>query len=364
MTDVIKLTVGLGKETYPIIIGAQLNLSTWLKPYIAGQQVLLVSNETVYPLYGVLLKNSLSKYVTVDTCILPDGEVYKHWQSVSTIIDTLVNKTHRRNTTLIALGGGVIGDITGFAAAIYQRGVNFLQIPTTLLAQVDASVGGKTAINHPAVKNLIGAFHQPSAVFIDVNVLKTLPKRIFISGIAEVIKIALLCDSAFFYWIEEHAQPLTDEKYHVLIEAIKKSCTLKATIVEEDEKEQGTRRALLNLGHTFAHAVETVCGYDNWLHGEAVGIGIMLAAILSKEKGWLTSLDITRIKLLLEQIGLPTVLPKGVSALALLDAMRLDKKNKQDCIRFVLLKKIGEAVIVDDISFSTIHQFLLEQGAV
>ena len=320
-----KLNVELGERSYPIFIGAGLfGDSQYLRPFIKHKQVMIVSNETVAPLYEASIKAALQDFV-VDSVILPDGEAYKNWETLNLIFDALLESRHSRQTTIIALGGGVVGDMAGFAAASYQRGINFIQVPTTLLSQVDSSVGGKTAINHPLGKNMIGAFYQPKAVVIDTNSLQTLPPREVSAGLAEVIKYGLIRDEPFFVWLEEHIEALVALETAALSYAIERSCACKAEVVAADEREGGVR-ALLNLGHTFGHAIESHCGYGNWLHGEAVGAGIMLAARLSKLEGGLSDDQVLRIELLLERAGLPTRGPEAMKTEDYLDLMALDKK--------------------------------------
>lgn len=333
---------------YPIYITAQALAQTpLLRDHIVGNQVLIVTNETLAPLYLNALIAQLNDY-QLNTVILPDGEQYKdyaHWQ---TIIDTLANQQHHRDTTLIALGGGVIGDMTGFAAACYQRGVAFIQIPTSLLAQVDASIGGKTAINHACGKNLIGAFHQPQAVIIDTDLLNTLPEREYRSGIAEIIKAALIADADFFTWLETNIDSLLNKDSATLTTAIERSCLIKRDIVAADEKEHGVR-TLLNFGHTFGHAIEHCLGYGKWLHGEAVAMGMLMAATLSADLNWLSSHELTRIKELVAHILTPTQIPSEIKCDKLLAAMQGDKKVLKSQIRLVLIKGIGHGVITDQV---------------
>jgi len=340
------LNVDLGERSYPIMMGCRLrNSASSLAPYIKGEQVLVVSNETIAPLYlEKLLANIDAR--TLDTLVLPDGEEYKNTDTLNTIFDALLAQRHDRSTTLIALGGGVVGDITGFAAACYQRGVNFIQIPTTLLAQVDSSVGGKTAVNHPLGKNMIGAFHQPQCVLIDIETLQTLPEREYRAGLAEVIKYGLITDLDFFIWLEEHMPDLLARDNDAVLYAVERSCRLKAYVVSEDERESGLR-AILNLGHTFGHAIETHQGYGQWLHGEAVAVGMYMAADLSLRMGWLSNDDLSRVGRLLERAGLPIV-PPEITAEQFLTLMAVDKKALGGHIRLVLLKHLGKAVVTAD----------------
>lgn len=347
------LSVGLGARTYPIHIGDGLLDQQALYP-VAGRQAMIVTNDVVAPLYVERVERALTALgKTVDRVVLPDGEANKTLVCLDGIFDALLAKKHNRSTTLVAVGGGVVGDMTGFAAACYQRGVDFIQVPTTLLAQVDSSVGGKTGVNHPRGKNMIGAFHQPRAVIIDVSTLKTLPSREFAAGLAEVIKYGLIRDPAFFAWLESNMDALVAREATVLIEAIERSCRNKAEVVAADERETG-ERATLNLGHTFGHAIETGCGYGAWLHGEAVAAGMMMAADLSARLGWLPQQDVTRIGQLLARAGLP-VRPPVMRPEEFLEHMQVDKKNINGRIRLVLLRRLGEAVITDDFPPESLH---------
>ena len=334
---------------YPIYIGSSLiKQHELLRRHVSGNQVLIVSNDTVAPLYLNVIKESF-RDLQCDVMILPDGEQYKTLATLETIFDTLLEKGHNRSTTLIALGGGVVGDITGYAAASYQRGVNFLQVPTTMLAQVDSSVGGKTAVNHPLGKNMIGAFHQPGCVLIDTDTLKTLPKREFSAGLAEVIKYGLIQDLTFFEWLENNIEKLLAQDLECITYAIKRSCENKADIVAEDEKEKGVR-ALLNLGHTFGHAIETSLGYGKILHGEAVSIGMNMAAELSMKMQWINQEEALRVGRLLQKAGLPIKPPAEMTPDKFLVAMAVDKKTLNKQIRLVLLKHLGAAVISTEFS--------------
>ena len=343
------LFVELGDRSYPIFIGDGLmQLSKLLTSHIHGQQVLVVTNETVAPLYLEDLLENLSAY-SVETVVLPDGEIYKNIEQLNTIFNALLTKKYNRTATLVALGGGVVGDMTGFAAACYQRGVNFLQIPTTLLAQVDSSVGGKTAVNHKLGKNMIGAFYQPQCVIVDTSLLSTLPDRQFKSGLAEVVKYGLISDPDFFDWIEKNITKLLERDPAALCFAIEKSCANKAKIVARDERENDVR-ATLNLGHTFGHAIETFYSYEGWLHGEAVAVGMVMAAELSEHMGWIQKNDVNRIKKLLVLCGLPICPPKEISSKVFLELMSVDKKVLDGSLRLVLLQSIGEAVVASDIN--------------
>lgn len=341
------LTVDLGERSYPIFIGQNLLLDPSLvAPYVKGQQVMIVTNETVAPLYLEQVKKLFAGF-QVDEVILPDGEAYKNLDNLNLIFDALLSKRHNRTTTLVALGGGVVGDMTGFAAASYQRGVDFIQIPTTLLSQVDSSVGGKTGVNHALGKNMIGAFHQPNCVLIDVDSLNTLPANELAAGMAEVIKYGLICDLPFFDWLEANILALNNKDTESLIYAIETSCLNKARVVALDEREGGIR-AILNLGHTFGHAIETDQGYGNWLHGEAVATGMLMAADLSARLGWITFTDVERISALLVKANLPIACPQGMSANRFKELMAVDKKVLDGKLRLVLLRAMGDAITTSD----------------
>ena len=340
------LHVELGERSYPIYIGGGLlGRADLLAPHVPGRQVMVVSNETVAPLYLDKVRAALQGF-QCDAVILPDGEQYKTLEIMNRVFDALLTNRHDRGTTLVALGGGVIGDITGFAAACYQRGVHYVQIPTTLLAQVDSSVGGKTGVNHPLGKNMIGAFYQPRCVLADTDTLRTLDDRQLSAGIAEVIKYGLIRDPAFFGWLEAHMDELRARAPRALAYAIERSCRNKAEVVAADERESG-QRALLNLGHTFGHAIETGTGYGVWLHGEAIAAGMCLAARLSERLGWLAPREVQRIEALFERARLPVHAPRELDAHRLLDLMAVDKKNRDGKIRLVLLKGIGQALLTD-----------------
>lgn len=340
----ISLTVDLGDRSYPIHIGqGLLDNPGLLRPHIHGRQVLVVSNETVAPLY-LDRATALLDGFTTSSVILPDGEQYKTLDTLNRVFTALLENRFNRGCTLIALGGGVVGDITGFAAACYQRGVAFIQLPTTLLAQVDSSVGGKTGVNHPLGKNMIGAFHQPGCVLIDTDTLDTLDDRQLAAGIAEVIKYGLIHDSEFFTWLEHNMDALKARDKQALAVAIERSCSIKAAIVAADERESGMR-AVLNLGHTFGHAIETGTGYGNWLHGEAVAAGMVMAADLSARHGWLARADAERAAALIERAGLPVAPPAAMTEQQFRALMAVDKKAQDGGLRLVLLKAIGKAVI-------------------
>lgn len=341
------LKVDLGERSYPIYIGeGLLDQPELLAPHIAGRQVAIVSNETVAPLYLERLSKTLGAY-SVLPVILPDGEAHKNWETLQLIFDGLLRARHDRRTTVVALGGGVIGDMAGFAAACYQRGVDFIQVPTTLLSQVDSSVGGKTGINHPLGKNMVGAFYQPNAVLIDTATLKTLPERELSAGLAEVIKYGLICDKPFLGWLEDNIKALRALEPAALTEAIQRSCAAKAAVVGADERESGVR-ATLNLGHTFGHAIETHMGYGVWLHGEAVAAGTVMALEMSMRLGWIDQSERDRAIRLLQDAGLPVVPPQEMTPAHFMEHMAVDKKVIDGRLRLVLLRQMGEAVVTDD----------------
>ncbi len=343
------LNVELGARSYPIHIGSGLLAqSELLRPYLRGQRLIVVSNETVSPLHGDRLRALLDGHPAtwID---LPDGEQFKTLATVETILTRMLETRLDRGSTLIAFGGGVVGDIAGFAAAIYQRGIDFIQVPTTLLSQVDSSVGGKTGVNHPLGKNMIGAFHQPRAVIIDTDTLHTLPVRELRAGAAEIIKYGLIQDAGFFAWLEREIEPLLSLQPDVLIEAIYRSCACKAEVVAADERESG-RRALLNLGHTFGHAIEAGMGYGQWLHGEAVGTGMAMAARMSEAMGWLEPRERERAEALIARAGLQLSPPPEISAERFQELMAIDKKVMDGRLRLVLLKAIGTAVVTGEFS--------------
>ena len=347
-----EVTVDLADRSYPIIIGSGLlNGGFDLGGFVKGSDCLVVSNETVAPLYlDRLLSNISSKNVA--TVELPDGESYKTVVTMQTILDALVDTGANRDTTVIALGGGVVGDISGFAAACYMRGVAFIQVPTTLLAQVDSSVGGKTGVNHPGGKNFIGAFHQPQVVMIDTDSLQTLPDRELRAGLAEVIKYGAICDLDFLGWLEENRPALLQKDPSALAHAIHRSCELKAEVVAQDERESG-RRAILNFGHTFGHAIEHSLGYGEWLHGEAVAAGMGMAANLSG----LDKADVVRLKTLIQAAGLPAEPPK-ICVDDWLQAMGMDKKVQQKQLRFVLLKALGDSYVTSSYDAELLRQII------
>jgi 3-dehydroquinate synthase len=355
------LLVALGHRSYPIYIGPDLlNQSELYTRHIKSRQVVVVTNETIAPLYLDTILKNLQTF-DVETVILPDGEQFKTLEYVTHIFDKLLASKFSRNASLIALGGGVIGDMGGFAAACYQRGIAFLQVPTTLLAQVDSSVGGKTGVNHPLGKNMIGAFYQPQCVIADANVLDTLDDRQLSAGLAEVIKYGLIRDAEFFAWLENNIDALLARDKQALSFAIERSCLNKAEIVAEDETETGVR-ATLNLGHTFGHAIETGTGYGTYLHGEAVAIGTCLAADLSRRKGWLDDTDLTRIIGLLKKCQLPTRSPEQMDSDRYLDLMAVDKKNVDGQIRLILLTKIGMATLPIEVDKTLLIQTLKTYG--
>ncbi|KUM02010.1 3-dehydroquinate synthase [Chromobacterium subtsugae] len=358
----ITLDLILPDTRYPIHIGhGLLEQVELLLPHLPIPKVAIVSNETVAPLYLARLRQALeSRGVACASIVLPDGETHKDWQTLNLIFDALLSGNAERKTTLIALGGGVIGDMTGFAAACYQRGAPFIQIPTTLLAQVDSSVGGKTAINHPQGKNMIGAFYQPKAVIADMDLLATLPDRELSAGLAEVIKYGLLGDADFLAWLEDNMARLRARDSAALQYAVRRSCEMKAAIVAEDEKENGAR-ALLNLGHTFGHAIEAGLGFGAWLHGEAVAAGMVLAAAASAELGWLAAADLDRVRRLIAAAGLPVTSP-AMPVHRWLQLMSHDKKVEAGTIRFVLLRALGQAVIQPGLAGSLLEKILRENS--
>ena len=344
------LNVSLGERSYPIYIGSGLLKKPELfKPWIADKSVFVVTNTTVGPLYSETLIQTISGDAkSVHEIVLPDGESYKDWATLQKIFDALLTCGADRKSVLIALGGGVIGDMVGFAAASFMRGIRFIQVPTTLLAQVDSSVGGKTGINHPLGKNMIGAFHQPVAVVADLDTLKSLPPRELSAGLAEVIKHGAIADAKFFDWIEAHRQELLNCDSKAMSHAVERSCEIKSAVVAADEKESGIR-AILNFGHTFGHAIESGLGYGEWLHGEAVGCGMVMAADLSSRLGYLQTEDVNRIKKLIAAMGLPDGAPK-LGNDRYFELMRIDKKSEGGEIRYITLETIGKAKIeaVDD----------------
>jgi 3-dehydroquinate synthase len=354
LRSVDTVEVALGERSYPIHIGPNLLGNPTLHGSPA-KQILIVSNDVVAPLYLQPVQDGLRDR-EVHTLVLPDGERHKTLATFAAIIDRLVDARFHRDSCLFALGGGVIGDVTGYAAASFQRGIDFVQLPTTLLAQVDSSVGGKTAVNHARAKNMIGAFHQPVAVIADTDTLRTLPARELAAGLAEIIKYGLIGDARFFTWLERNMAKLRGVDADALAYAIRRSVEIKAAIVAEDEREHG-KRALLNLGHTFGHALEALGEYERWMHGEAVAIGVKLAARTSAALGDLTSQDCERIEALLDSAGLPTAAP-GIEIDALLERMQLDKKATQAGLKLVLLKSIGDAVVASAPAGPTLRRVL------
>ncbi len=355
------IPVKIPGRAYDVVVGAGLiDCGDSFPGSLLGPDVLIVTNDIVGPLYGGRLRQALGER-HAEICTLPDGEQFKTLDSFSKVIDSLVEHRMHRDATVIALGGGVVGDIAGFAAACYQRGVAVIQVPTTLLAQVDASVGGKTGVNHPGGKNLIGAFHQPVLVLADVATLGTLPGREYRAGLAEVVKYGAGLDAAFFDWLERNAQALIERRQAALIEAVARCCECKARIVEQDEREAG-RRALLNLGHTFGHAFETATGYGRWLHGEAVAVGMVMAARLSERLGHLVGGGAARIRALLKRFGLPVEPPEGPVA-EFLDLIGMDKKVASGRVRFVLLRSVGESFVSAEVADEDVEAVLREASA-
>lgn len=344
------LNVELGERSYPIHIGpGALTTPELVRPALDGRRVAVVTNSTIAPLHGAALGRTLARCDTGGEPLwieLPDGEQHKTMATVETILTRLLEARFDRGGRIVALGGGVVGDIAGFAAAIYQRGIDFVQVPTTLLAQVDSSVGGKTGVNHPLGKNMIGAFHQPRAVVIDTDTLNTLPDRELQAGLAEVIKYGLIQDADFFTWLEEHVDALRSLDPDALAYAIRRSCACKADIVAADERESG-QRALLNLGHTFGHAIEAGMGYGEWLHGEAVGTGMAMAARMSERMGWLSPEERERTEALIRRAGLALEPPSALTPARFRDLMAIDKKVASGRLRLVLLRAIGTAVLTD-----------------
>ncbi|KXF82785.1 3-dehydroquinate synthase [Enterovibrio coralii] len=353
-----RIDVNLGDRSYPISIGAGLLADPALFSAAKGRRVVVVTNETIAPLYADLLLETLNKAGGEPALLsLPDGEQYKTLDTFNTINTFLLEGNYARDVLIVALGGGVIGDVVGFAAACYQRGVDFIQVPTTLLSQVDSSVGGKTAINHPLGKNMIGAFYQPKAVVIDTDVLNTLPQREFAAGMAEVIKYGIIADKPFFHWLEENLAPLNQLDNDAIVYTIKRCCQIKADVVAEDEKESGVR-ALLNLGHTFGHAIEAEMGYGNWLHGEAVAAGTVMAATTAHLQQLLSKEDVIRITSLLENANLPVKAPSAMGYDAFIKHMKRDKKVLSGQLRFVLPTSIGTAEVVSNVSPETLAEVI------
>jgi 3-dehydroquinate synthase len=351
------LTVKLGERSYPIFIQADLlQQQNLIAPYLKTNKVVLVSNDVVEPLYAQSIINSLSGF-EVETIVLPDGEQHKNLHSFEVVITRLLEMSAARDTTLIALGGGVVGDLTGFVAASFQRGMPFIQIPTTLLSQVDSSVGGKTAVNHPLGKNMIGAFYQPKAVFIDTSSLATLPKREFSAGMAEVIKYGIIYDAAFFAWLEDNQQAIKAQEPRALQTMIQRCCEIKAEIVAIDERESGLR-ALLNLGHTFGHAIEAEQGYGNWLHGEAVAAGIVLASDTAQKMNWLEPSEFRRIMAFLQAFDLPVEAPAEMGYDDFVKHMCHDKKVQAGKLNFVIPQGIGQAIVTSEVTDEVLRSVL------
>jgi len=351
------LQVDLGDRSYPIYIGPNLMANKeLLQERIRGQQVMIVTNETIAPIYLQTIEAALHGK-TVASVVLPDGEKYKHLDTLNLIFDALLEHKFNRMVTLVALGGGVIGDMTGFAAACYQRGVDFVQVPTTLLSQVDSSVGGKTGVNHAQGKNMIGAFYQPRSVLIDTNSLRTLPEREFAAGMAEVIKYGLIADAEFFAWLEANVGALMAREEKALQYAIAMSCQTKAWVVAQDEREGGIR-AILNLGHTFGHAIETATQYTAYLHGEAVAVGMLMAMDLSQKLGAVSADDYQRTQHLIEACGLPTKTPEGMSIDQFMSLMSVDKKVLDGSLRLVLLEELGKAYVGNEFSQAALRDTL------
>ena len=352
------ISVNLPGRSYPIYIGTELLGNAKLfEPHIRNKKVLIVTNSTIGPLYAQPVVDAISSVADVDTFVIPDGEIHKNLDTISLIFDHMIGTACDRNTTVVALGGGVVGDISGFVAACYQRGVPFIQIPTTLLAQVDSSVGGKTGVNHKLGKNMIGAFYQPQCVVADTSTLNSLPDRELKAGLAEIIKYGAIRDAAFFSWLESEIGSLLDRNPENLAHAIERSCQNKSEVVEEDEREAGMR-AILNFGHTFGHAIETWLGYETWLHGEAVAAGMVIAADLSAKLDLLDQTESNRIKQLIEKTGLPTRPPTGMKSEDFLELMKLDKKVQSGKMRLILLTKIGKAVISSEFSHAELEHVL------
>ncbi|UXK08944.1 3-dehydroquinate synthase [Shewanella putrefaciens] len=353
-----QIQVDLGERSYPIYIGQNLmNDSEALSRYLFKKRILIVTNETVAPLYLNQIQEVMVSFGEVESVILPDGEQFKDLTHLDAIFTALLQRNYGRDSVLVALGGGVIGDMTGFAAACYQRGIDFIQIPTTLLSQVDSSVGGKTAVNHPLGKNMIGAFYQPQLVLIDTQCLHTLPAREFAAGMAEVIKYGIMWDGEFFQWLENNVQALKRLETEALVYAISCCCEIKADVVSQDETEQGVR-ALLNLGHTFGHAIEAEMGYGNWLHGEAVAAGTVLAAQTARSLGLIDESIVCRIVQLLQAFDLPVSAPESMDFDSFIQHMRRDKKVLGGQIRLVLPTGIGQADVFSQVTESTLEQVI------
>ncbi len=354
----MQLTVELSERSYPIYIGQHILDASRFEPFVNARNVLIVTNPTIAPFYHSTLLSALTSAKQVDTVMLEDGEQFKSMVSIERIWTKALEEKLNRSSVMIALGGGVLGDMTGFAAACYQRGIDFIQVPTTLLSQVDSSVGGKTGINHPLGKNMIGAFHQPKAVVIDTLTLDTLSGREVAAGLAEVIKYGLIEDVDFFVWIESNIDALVQKDHKALSYAIRRSCEIKANIVKQDETEQSGVRALLNLGHTFGHAIETLCGYGHYLHGEAIAIGTLMAITLSNSVNKLDIQILERTVSLYRKAGLPVTV-KGIDSLdAFLAVMSVDKKNVNGSIRLILLRELGKAYLTEEYDEKEMHNVI------
>jgi 3-dehydroquinate synthase len=363
MTAHTQVHIALGDRSYPIHIGSGLlpQLAE-LCAHVRGRDLLIVTNQTIAPLYADVVSKAMEvAHWHVRRVVLPDGEQHKTLATTSLIFDALMSARMNRDALVVALGGGVIGDIAGFAAACYQRGIDFIQIPTTLLAQVDSSVGGKTGVNHPQGKNMIGAFHQPRCVIADIDTLRTLPVREYRAGLAEVVKYGLIYDASFFGWLEQNADALSERDAAALVHAIRRSCEIKAEVVGQDERESGLR-AILNFGHTFGHAIETAAGYGEWLHGEAVAAGMIMACDMSQQLGQLDRSDRERSEALLRRLHLPVAPPK-IGAARGLELMGMDKKVLQGKLRLVLLKRMGEAIVTADYPRDVLDQTLARHFA-
>lgn len=353
-----RIDVSLGERSYPIFIGTDLLAKTESFSATKNRKVVVISNDKVAPLYASTVIQSIKKAGgQPELFTLPDGEEYKTLESFNEIHSFLLQNYYGRDVLLIALGGGVIGDLVGFVAATYQRGVDFIQIPTTLLAQVDSSVGGKTAVNHPLGKNMIGAFYQPKEVLIDINVLNSLSEREFNAGMAEVIKYGIISDADFFTWIEENVVLIQKKSVNELIFLISRCCEIKAQVVSEDEKESG-KRVILNLGHTFGHAIETQMGYGHWLHGEAVAVGIVMASVMALQIAMLSIDEVNRIKLLLKKVYLPVKAPENMSYACFIKHLKRDKKVLDDQLRFILPIRIGSVKVIADIKKETLEKVI------
>lgn len=355
------ITVGLAERSYPIYIGSNLNYGPLVKQALSKQKdVLIVTNDTIAPLYLDNVKHSLeAEDFKVSQCILKDGECYKTVDSWMQILSTLLEDDFGRDGAIVALGGGVVGDMAGFAAACYQRGIPFVQMPTTLLSMVDSSVGGKTAFNHPLGKNMIGAFYQPKAVVIDIDFLKTLPKREITAGLGEVVKTGIIYDKGFFEYLEKNSEKIFLNDHEVIAKTVKRCCEIKSEVVACDEQEHGLR-AILNFGHTFGHALEAFLGFGTWLHGEAVGLGMVIASALAQKRGLILPQEHERIVNLVAKCNLPVTIPENMTEKDFICFMRHDKKVRQGVIRYVLPEGIGKAKVFADISDAEVEALILE----